>query len=145
MYLKNEELLMYVQMLTGKTTNSFEQEEYLFFRLSDELESFYSELFGFAERFDIEREIFDELIGYQKNIIRQPSDCKVTIRNKYDFYGYFNRIYSDCYAPLEKKETVIDAEFEKFRNRDEYARVCIWYGRRDDAQLRVTKKNGIKR
>ena len=120
-------------------------EEYLFFRLSDELESFYRELAEFADKFGIEKDVLKELIRYQKDIIRQPSDEKIKIINEYDFYGYFDRIYSDCYAPLEKKPTVIETEVEKFSNRDDYARVCIWYGRRDDAQLRVTKKNRIKR
>ena len=120
-------------------------EEYIFFRLSNELNAFYSEFYRFAKTFGIEEYILDELIKYQKEIIRQPFENKVTISSKYDFYGYFNRIYSDCYAPLEKEDTVIISEGAEFESRDEYARVCIWYGRRDDAQLNTGKKNIIKR
>lgn len=119
-------------------------EEYIFFRLSNELDSFFAELYDFAASFGIEKNILDELIKYQKSIIRQPFERQVIIRNKYDFYGYFSRIYSGSYAPLEEKEIELISESTEFRSRDEYARVCIWYGRRDDAQLNTGKKNRIK-
>ena len=95
--------------------------------------------------FEIEENISDALMSYQKSIIRQPFENCVTITSEYDFYGYFNRIYSDDYAPLEMKKTTIVSEGTELRSWDEYARICIWYGRRDDAQLNTGKKNTIKR
>ncbi len=120
-------------------------EEYIFFRISRELDRFFEELDRFAKTFDIEKNIFDELMLYQKHIIRQPFESSVTIASEYDFYGYFNRIYSGDYSPLEKKKTIIVSEGTELRSWDEYARICIWYGRRDDAQLNTGKKNRIKR
>ncbi len=120
-------------------------EEYIFFRLSMELNRFFGELSGFAATFDIEEDILQALLGYQKDIIRQPFESRATISSSYDFYGYFNRIYAGGHAPLEKKEITLVSEGEEFSGWDEYARVCIWYGRRDDAQLNTGKKNKIKR
>lgn len=120
-------------------------EEYIFFRISRELERFYYELSQFVKTFDIEGNISDELMTYQKKIIRQPFENRVTITSEYDFYGYFNRIYSGNYLPLEKEKTTIVSEGKEFHSWDEYARICIWYGRRDDAQLNTGKKNKIKR
>ena len=120
-------------------------EEYIFFRISRELDRFFDELAQFIETFDIEENISDELIAYQKQIIKQPFESSVTITSEYDLYSYFNRIYSGDYLPLEKKKTTIVSEGTEFRSWDEYARICIWYGRRDDAQLNTGKKNIIKR
>ncbi len=120
-------------------------EEYIFFRISRELDRFFDELAQFAKTFDIEENIFDDLMSYQKRIIRQPFESSVRIISEYDFYGYFSRIYSGDYSPLEKKNTTIISEGKEFHSWDEYARFCIWYGRRDDAQLNTGKKNTIKR
>ena len=120
-------------------------EEYIFFRISRELDRFSDEISQFAKLFEIEKDVYDELILYQKHIIRQPFENSVTIASKYDFYGYFNRIYSGEYSPLEKRKTVIVSEGTELHSWDEYARICIWYGRRDDAQLNTGKKNKIKR
>lgn len=118
-------------------------EEYIFFRLVRELDKFYKEFFDFADSFDIDSEILNELLSYQKDIMKQPFKGCCEIKSEYDFYSYFNRIYSDSYSPLEKKKTTLLIEGEAFESWDEYARVCIWYGRRDDAQLYTGKKNTV--
>lgn len=120
-------------------------EEYIFFRISRELNRFFDELAEFVKVFDIEKNIFDGLMSYQKHIIRQPFESRITIDSEYDFYGYFNRIYSGDYLPLKNEKTTIISEGTEFRSWDEYARICIWYGRRDDAQLNTGKKNRVMR
>ncbi len=119
-------------------------EEYVFFRLSNELDKFYKELSEFISLFNIEPELFDALLKYQKDIIKQPFKGDCEINSSFDFYGYFNRIYANTYSPLEKKNISLEIQGETFNNRDEYARICIWYGRRDDAQLYTGKKNSIR-
>ena len=118
-------------------------EEYIFFRLARNLEVFYGEFVAFAKQFDIENDIFNSLISYQKSIMKQPNKGNCEIENNYDFYGYFSRIYADSYSPLVKEKNVLQIEGEAFDGWDEYARFCIWYGRRDDAQLYTGKKNKV--
>lgn len=119
-------------------------EEYLFFRLAKELDGFYKDFSAFAKEFDVDSKILDALLKYQKDIIKQPNKDNCEITNKFDFYGYFSRIYADSYAPLENKEVRLQIEGATLNGWDEYARVCIWYGRRDDAQLYTGKKNTVK-
>lgn len=119
-------------------------EEYIFFRLSKELDGFYEEFAKFARGFGVDETVLDPLLAYQKNIIKQPGNGCVEIKSNYDFYGYFNRIYADSYAPLEKKDITLHIEGNPLGGWDEYARICIWYGRRDDAQLYTGKKNTVK-
>jgi len=118
-------------------------EEYIFFRLARNIDKFYEEIFNFIKQFDIDNNILSSLISYQKNIIKQPFKGDTEIENDYNFYDYFSRIYADSYSPLIKEKTVIKSEGETFNSWDEYARFCIWYGRRDDAQLYTGKKNKI--
>lgn len=118
-------------------------EEYIFFRLVKELDGFCNEFSEFAKSFDADDEIINSLLAYQKTIIKQPCKGCIEAESDYDFYGYFNRIYADSYSPLEHKKTHLRIEGEAFDGWDEYARVCIWYGRRDDAQLYTGKKNKV--
>lgn len=118
-------------------------EEYIFFRLSRELNRFFDEIVGFAESFGVEKTILDSLLRFQKDIIKQPDKSVVEIESNYDFYSYFERIYSDSYSPLEKKNTIVKSVGAELDGWDEYARISIWYGRRDDAQLYTGKKNKI--
>lgn len=119
-------------------------EEYIFFRLARELDGFYDEFSDFIKCFDADKEALNALLSYQKAIIKQPHKGCCEIKSHYDFYGYFNRIYSDAYSPLEKKKIQLHIEGETLNGWDEYARVCIWYGRRDDAQLYTGNKNTVK-
>ena len=120
-------------------------EEYVFFRLARNLDGFYGEFIDFAKCFNIDNDIFNSLVSYQKDIIKQPFKGNCEIESDYDFHGYFNRIYADSYSSLAKEKTVLKIEGEAFGSWDEYARFCIWYGRRDDAQLYTGKKNKVNK
>lgn len=119
-------------------------EEYIFFKLARELDRFYEELSAFVNRFFDDPDILTSLLSYQKDIIKQPYKGCCEIKSNYDFYGYFSRIYSGSFSLLEKKNIVLRIEGETFNSWDEYARICIWYGRRDDAQLYTGNKNTIR-
>ncbi len=119
-------------------------EEYIFFRLSRNLNKFFEEILAFAEKFEIDSDILSALLEYQKDIIKQPDKGCLEIESPYDFYGYLNRIYSGNYSPLEEKKTTLKISGEAFAGWDNYARFCIWYGRRDDAQLYTGKKNTVE-
>ena len=75
-------------------------------------------------------EALDALLAYQQDIIKKIGICDISITSGYDFYSYFNRIYQNETAALEKKQmrlTVKDpmpvASFAQL------ARETVWYGR----------------
>lgn len=117
-------------------------EECLFIFLCKNMEDFYSELEVFIERYDIEPEISAQLMKYQRNVIRTPYRNEISLPFDYDFYNYFKRVYTDSYMPLEKKHSILHAKSAPVASWDEWARVCVWFGRRDDAQL-LTGRNSI--
>lgn len=118
-------------------------EEYMFLVLAKEADRFYDEIGGFVRSFGVEDDIFDALMTYQNAIIKKPGKPGMELTLDYDFYGYFCRIYQDGYKPLEKIKNTISVCDTPAASWDEYARLNVWYGRRDDAQLYTGKKNTV--
>ena len=95
----------------------------------DELESFISEKYGESQKL---RAVFD----YQRKILKRPGAEMTEIKTDFDFYSYFQRIYSGCYAPLEEKKTLLSFEDNlPCENLYEYACRVVWYGRNKAAAL----------
>ncbi len=94
------------------------------------LESFYMEVKNFVISFFEKGDIIDSLFSYQYDIIKKVSHGEVVIESDYDFYSYFNNIYSDSYKPLVKRKTSLkindSLDVETFTD---YAREVVWYGR----------------
>ncbi len=116
-------------------------EEYMFLALAREADRFYDEIGGFVKSYGIEEDIFNALMTYQSAIIKKPGRTGMALTLGYDFYGYFKRIYQDEYKPLEKIGNTVTVSDTPAATWDEYARMNVWYGRRDDAQLYTGKKN----
>ncbi len=117
---------------TGKIFWGFDELIYLeFFK---ELEKFYSEVKSFVESLSITGEVADSLFEYQYSIIKKIDQEHITIKSDYDFYTYFNSIFSNNYCPLEKKKMFLKiTDDAKVENLSDYAREVVWYGRNQRA------------
>ena len=72
----------------------------------------------------------DALFDYQYGIIKKIGAPKVCITSEYDFYTYFERMYRNDPAPLEKKRIRLTAEDPSpVRSFAQLARETVWYGR----------------
>ena len=96
----------------------------------DELERLVSEKFVHGEKI---KALFD----YQRSILkRYDAVSNREIKSDYDFYGYFSRIYTGEYSPLEKKKNLISvSDGIPCKDLYEYACKVIWYGRNQSAAL----------
>jgi len=93
-------------------------------------ESFYSEVKAFITSCFEKNEVIDSLFVYQSDIIKKINKDNISIESDYDFFSYFNNIYSDTYHPLEKKHILLTVHDEqKVTDFTEYAREVVWYGR----------------
>ena len=69
----------------------------------------------------------------------------LTVESDYDFYSYFENIYDDRYAPLEKKKTRLDITLEKkIDSWADYAREIIWFGKRRSATLCTNSREKVE-
>lgn len=112
---------------TGNVLWGFD--ELIYLEAFDNLEGFYKEIREFISS-AFSDEVIESLIDYQHAVIKKIGIREVSFETEYDFHSYFNNIFSDSYAPLEKKEVTINIR-DKFPvdNFADYAREVVWFGR----------------
>ena len=105
------------------------------------LDDFYKEAEEFIKGYDIEEDVMNELMSYQKNTIVVPSSNDVTEKYSYDWKTYFYNILANKDAKLEKKETELHFFAEDVpADWENYAKKIIWYGRRNKKTIRAVEK-----
>ena len=107
-------------------------------------ETFWQEIKPFLEKFEIEKELFEELFIYQKNLVRLPDVSEVQINSKYNFYKYFEAANENADPVLLKKKCTLHIKAHKeISSWTEYAREIIWFGKRYSATLLVNPREII--
>ncbi len=120
-------------------------EEGAFLDMAYRGEDFWREIEPFLKSFGIEGEIYDSMLDYQKNIIRRPCINSAVVESDYNFYSYFENVYTASYEPLEKRRTRLTIEMEKqITSWAQYAIEIIWYGKRRSATLITNPREKIK-
>ena len=124
-------------------------EEYAYLCTVYESDKFYDEIVDFLKRFNIDGTVFDELLKFQRSIIKKPYDTHITITSKYDFLDYFNKLLDGKTAALVKNDVTAELCLRPFGSWEMYAKVVVWYGRKDSsctyirqAQLKRSNNNG---
>ncbi len=101
------------------------------------LEEFYAEVMPFISSFDIEPDIMNELLSYQKNIIVVPHGNNVTENYNYDWKRYFSDVLANKNAELNKTPVKLSFHANDVPEEwKEYAKRIIWYGRRNKKTIR---------
>lgn len=119
-------------------------EEGIFLDLIYNRDVFWQDILPFIESLGIEKDVFDEMLKYQKQILRLPQTEVVEIETGYDFYTYFQNIYDDVYQPLNKIDTSLTITLEKkISDWAEYAREIIWFGKRRSATICTNSREQI--
>lgn len=112
----------------GKMAWGFD--EVIFLEFYKELENFYRDVKAFTESEFGKTEASDALFAYQLDIIKKIGVTDLTVTSNYDFYSYFNTIFSGEYRPLEKKQTELKIhDSSPVKDFAEFAREVVWYGR----------------
>ena len=120
-------------------------EEGIFLDLIYNRDVFWQEIEEFTSSIGIDKEIYSELLKYQKSILRLPQTTEITVATEYDFYNYFRNIYDDRYSELEKKKTTLSITLEKkIDTWADYAREIIWFGKRRSATLCTNSREKIE-
>ena len=119
-------------------------EEGAFLEMVYHSETFWQEIKPFLEKFEIEKELFEELFNYQKTLVRLPDVSEVQINSKYNFYKYFEAANENAGPVLLKKNCSLNIKAHKeISSWAEYAREIIWFGKRYSATLLVNPREII--
>ncbi len=106
-------------------------EEWLFLKLSENFEHFYSEISDFLLLYGISDEVYGQLLIYQKNMIKKIGVSDFSFDTGYNFPEYFRNIYEGKYEPLKKQPlTVCISDKNAKYDKKSYAKETVWYGRK---------------
>ena len=108
----------------------WDDHEYVMLNVISKLDLFYDEIKPYLENYGIASDIFDDLLMYQKNIIRTPFNEKATIELKHDVHNYLKDVYVNNIHPLEKKSHTLCLSDSNFiTDWHDFGKFVIWYGR----------------
>lgn len=116
-------------------------EELVFLMTVYERDRFYEEIKPLIRKFVSDVDFADELIGYQKFMIKYP---EITCEEKtfdYDFSSYFEGILNSDQTELEKNQVNIVLDKKGFPlSWEDYARFVVWYGRKSGSNFYKFRK-----
>ncbi len=108
----------------------WDNNEYVVLHSVMNLERFYEEMIPFLKKFNIEKDIFDDLLKYQMNIIRTPFSSENIITLNYDIHGYISGLYVNKKTELKKMLHTLVLKDSDFKNNwIDFAKYVVWYGR----------------
>lgn len=119
-------------------------EEAVFLFCLYEQERFLSELRHFLCRYVTDGDLLDDLLLYQKSVVLRPDNNGARVRVEHRWRDYFEAILENSYIPLEKKAEVycFNTPFTT-ESWPEYAKLIVWYGRRNGRMLYSSKPNTV--
>lgn len=130
---------MYHNDLFGEATWFFEEGAFL--EIIYEYDRFWDEITPFLDEQGIDEKIYEDLIRFQKAIIKLPGGIGTEIDFHYDLSGYFDGAYSGNRQDIKVRHNVLHIAGEKeVSTWKDYARETVWYGRRRGATLRTNNK-----
>lgn len=108
----------------------WDDHEYVVLNAISQLDKFYEEIVPYLETYDIPEDIFEDLLNYQKNIIRTPFNEENTVNLRYDIHNYLKDVYVNNIHPIEKKEhTLVMRDSNHINDWKDFGKFVIWYGR----------------
>lgn len=142
-FLKGNGKFLYQEDMFGKIFWAFE--EGMFLNIAYKLDEFYSEIGGFLHRFNIDEEIYSDLMNYQKGIIVIPGKSKSTLSLNHDFYDYFSKALFNIKKPLVKKKNEIAMKVDSVPSDwCEYGIKYVWYGKRETKTLFTSNPKSVE-
>ena len=124
----------YFNPLFGDITWTYE--EGVFLEAVYSWEDSISELMPFLKRFDISADVFNDLLTYQKMIIRIPEDEEKLAHLHYNLPQYFEETFEKNEAKLRAEKIAFQIQSKReYDNWKDYARHIVWYGRRKESTI----------
>ncbi len=114
-------------------------EEGSFLKVIKNYSEFYEQIRPFVKKHISDEDIENDLLAYQKAVVKNPYSKNTKLSLKYDFYGFFSEIYAGRYQKLqEKNNTVVLDSSEVSDDLVKYARDTVWFGRKGGQNI-ITK------
>ncbi|MBE6812302.1 MAG: radical SAM protein [Ruminococcaceae bacterium] len=109
--------------------------EGLFLCCATELDVVFDELKTYLKKVCGDKDLFEELFYYQKEMIALPGKEEKQIRISYDWKEYFENIFNADYTQVKPKEKILKINRSSADNWVDYAHKNVWYGKRLESTL----------
>lgn len=106
-------------------------EEYVYLCVVYEIDKFFSEITAFLNVYNIDEQVFAELLKFQKYMIKRPFKSDFDFEVAYNFVEYFNAILNGKNAKLQKSFQKVFIKANRFDDWKSFAKIVAWYGRKD--------------
>ena len=124
-------------------TTGYYFEEGAFLELIRSGDVFWKEIEPFLKKFNIETEVFEQLLLYQKGVLRTLDKNEVSLDLKYNFYNYFEDQSGKTELKCVNSRLSCKSELD-IKNWAEYARKVVWFGKRYSAMLLTNSREKIE-
>ena len=115
-------------------------EEYIFLCTVWDLDAFYEDAKTFLSGFFDDGVLFDELLRFQRAMIKRPSYGGGTVVSEYDFESYFINTLKNKRVPLVRKKHEMKIDARYFDDWVEYAKIVAWFGRKDNRSIYLEER-----
>lgn len=113
-------------------------DEYAFLKIVRELDKFYDDIKTFLNSFDIPADILNDLLLYQRNIIKRPNHKATQYTINYSFHEYFINKFKGVDRKLIKQKNIIMInDNDVITTWEDYARCVVWYGRKESKNIYI--------
>lgn len=108
----------------------WEDHEYVVLNSLAQFDRVYEELIPYLKKYNIREDIFEDLLRYQKAVMRRPFEKSVEITLKHDVHKYISDIYINKVHSLEpKSHSLVLSDSKVHNNWPDFAKYVIWYER----------------
>ena len=108
----------------------WDDHEFMVLHLLDKLELFFEEMLPYLRQFSIPEDIFEDLLTYQKSVMRRPNDEQQVVSLQYDVHGFLSDVYiNQPHALKEEKHTLVLRDSQVQTNWRDFGKIVVWYGR----------------
>lgn len=108
----------------------WDDHEYFVLNVLNNIDIFYQDVLPYLESYQIDEDIFDDLLNYQKNIMRRPGDEERVVTLNYNIHEYLSDIYVNKVCELKKENCVLTMRDSKvYNNWPDFGKFVVWYGR----------------
>ena len=109
---------------------TWEGSEYMVLHILEKIDLFFDEMLSYLKSYDIPTEIFNDLISYQKSILRKPNEKECAVELNYDVHGFMTDVYINQIHSLEpKKHKLILKDSHPQPDWIDFGKYVIWYGK----------------
>ena len=111
-------------------------EEGAFIEIASNYNDYLQELLVFLKKYDFPEDVFEEILKYQKLLLRKPFEKENEKEFNYDFYSFFDSIIKGQEKALVKQKTKIRVTPKNIYDEvSRYAKEVVWFGRRRGATI----------